>query len=150
MSTEKILKGMVALNLELEKSDLTPTEKWEQSINNTHFIAQQPKLGMFIPTDEDENVLEEPIYSEYVPAYLNDNFNKRNKQEDYEMYLDQYQQALSEVIFDGWELEHKSDFTTFLINDNYSLCFTDRGKINLNGIEIKTIEDLVPFNLKMK
>ena len=139
MSTEKILKGMVALNFELEKSDLTPTEKWEQSLKNTHFISQQPKLGMFIACDKDGNVLEEPI--ETIGGV--------------EEYSKKYQQALSEVIFDGFIHTSTIDNLVYLYNEKITLIFDtatneiEYDTLNSNGIA-KTIEDLVPFNLKMK
>jgi len=40
---------------------------------------------------------EEPIYSEYVPAYLNDNFNKRNKIEEFEIDFDTWQTAQQNI-----------------------------------------------------
>lgn len=40
---------------------------------------------------------EKPEYRDYVPAYLNDNFNKKNKEYDFEYDLSQWQEAEKHV-----------------------------------------------------
>jgi hypothetical protein len=41
---------------------------------------------------------DEPVYSEYVPAYLNDNFNKANKIEEYEKDCAAWSEWESKVV----------------------------------------------------
>ncbi len=56
-------------------------------------------------------------------------------------------QALDKVLFKGWKVENKSKLTTWIENDkNECICFTDRGKVNYNGIDITTLESLTPYN----
>lgn len=43
------------------------------------------------------NPLEKPIYSDYVPMYLNDNFNKKNKIQEYEQALAEWQMYEHEI-----------------------------------------------------
>lgn len=56
------------------------------------FLNQQPKLGMFVPCDEDGNVLEEPSSI----GVGNDFYLERA--------IDQYQQAKERVLFEGFEI----------------------------------------------
>ena len=63
------------------------------------FLQQTPTIGMFVPTDEEGNVLEEPKGTD-----LNDSF--LSMQLDF-IECDKYQQAEQRVIFEGWELNQK-------------------------------------------
>ena len=61
------------------------------------FMKQKPELWMFVPCDEDGNVLEEP---ENIPAKLGlglDHFSKKEIDE-----MDTYLEAYSRVIFEGF------------------------------------------------
>ena len=55
-----------------------------------------PRLGDFIPCDEDENVLEKPIDKAY---------SKENAPKEFDEYVPIYRAAQDRVIFSGdWEL----------------------------------------------
>ena len=113
------------------------------------FLQQIPTLGMFVPCDEEGNVLEEP-----------DSIGVGNEFY-YERALDQYQQAEQRVIFEGWELNQKDisklENIICITKDKTQLTFfkVENGVFLDNLItnktfEIKTIEDLVPYNLILK
>lgn len=58
------------------------------------FISLLQSMGHYWPNP----LGEEPEYSEYVPAYLNDNFNKRNKIDDYEKDLEAWRAAQEKCL----------------------------------------------------
>jgi len=101
--------------------------------NYDNFLSQKPELWQFVPCDADG-----------VPIQKT-KFNGRNHVE-----IALYQQALSKVVFNGWEVENIGTTVTFLIDkNNNSICFTDRGKVNYNGVDITTLESLIPFGVEL-
>lgn len=111
------------------------------------FLQQTPTLGMFVPCDEEGNVLEEP-------EKYNDWLKFKNKYEYGEFYTKkckQYQQAQQRVIFEGWELAKKEEGSIKIVNkEKERIYFFNDGTIIYNNKIIKTIEDLVPYNLILK
>jgi hypothetical protein len=95
------------------------------------FLGQKPTLGMFVPCDEEGNVLEEPKnFKEWCVKALNTTYDLDLSK--YEIY----QQALSRVVFEGfeWHAEFGNLWVVHFIN--YS--------------NIKTLEDLTSYNLTVK
>ena len=92
-----------------------------------NFISQKPTLDMFVPCDEEGNVLEEPKgFMNYV---------------DY-TYLDksielQYQQAQSKVLFKGWELSTSSH------NKLENSLFYKSWEFSINFSDFKSLEEIV-------
>ena len=129
----KKLTGMTAYIKEKEEN------KWfsKRYINiaaHATFLTSVPTLGMFVACDLEGNILEEPEFHEP---------NNENEIGDYDELRHQYQQAKSRVIFKGFDA------------DGYSV---ENGRTDVfykvaNGWllypAIKTIEDLVPYNLEM-
>lgn len=100
------------------------------------FLSKPLTLGMFVPCDEDGNVLEEPI--ETIGGV--------------ELYNEQYQQAKKRVLFEGFTfddennlLNFKDDSLSLLWSEDYN-CFVD--DYFLSNF-YKTIEDLIPLNLTL-
>lgn len=52
----------------------------------------------------------------------------------YGLYLKEYQEGQKRCLFYDWDLENKGEFTI-------------RGKVNINGIDLETIEDLIKYQL---
>ena len=103
------------------------------------FLQQIPTLGMFVPCDEEGNVLEEP-----------DSIGVGNEFY-YERALDQYQQAEQRVIFEGWLIQYKDNLQIVVSAQNMdNIYFNIDGTILYKSKLIKTIEDLVPYNLILK
>lgn len=140
----KKLIGMTDFVIEAEK--IVTLKCWAfgtfylNTIDHAKFLQQTPTLGMFVPTDEDGNVLEGKPLS---PA--------TDKEWDvWEKEKDAFKEAEQRVIFDGWEFESELENTVFIGRHIDSMVFTKGGKININGKNIETIEDLVPYNLILK
>lgn len=91
--------------------------------NYAKFLKQPLTLSMFIPCDEEGNVLEEPIYNGVDEQY-------------YGVQIEKYQKAKESVIFDGcefvkedensWKIKHNGNIYTFLKD------FTIEDLIDLN------------------
>lgn len=83
------------------------------------FLKQPINIGMFIPCDEDGNVLEEP-----------DSVGVGN-QFYYERALDQYQQAKERVLFEGFEI------------DEFNMLHHKETGIRYDLATVYTIEDII-------
>ena len=152
---------MTSFVLEIEKSSYTQTEKyriieWENKcqafdkiINYAKFLKQPLKLEMFVPCDEEGNIISK-FYSE----------KENTKNLTFSQLSNQYQIAETKVLFEGFNLNQK-DFSklesifcltkecfqiTFFTNEKG--CFMDNLKTN-KTYEIKTIEDLIQFKLEL-
>jgi len=111
--------------------------------NYADFLSKKLELWMFVACDENGNVLEEP-------QKISDKNWSEEQLSDWAHDCKEYQTALSKVIFEGFEIENIGTTTIWLENGKHNICFTDRGKVNFNGADIKTIEDLIPYNLEIK
>lgn len=72
-------------NLEFEKFS-------KLMISYAKFLKQPLTLGMFVPCDEDDNVLEDPKRNKTLEAFPYERF-------DYGCKLDKYQKAKEKVLF---------------------------------------------------
>ena len=98
-------------------------------INYANFLKQPLKLWMFIPCDENGDVLEEPICQEYALA------NQK------------YQQAKERCLFEGFEIY---DEETLRFKDIF-IEYSDFFKIDVEGLEYycsSTKLQLTPTALK--
>lgn len=118
-----------------------------QMIKYANFLKQPLELCMFIPcklVDGVWVVLEEPdrdnnkydVYDREF-CYFNDGLFLHDEQE--------YQEAKDRVLFEGFSLENKGQFTVWIQKENHSICFTDRGKININSQNERTVEDVIKY-----
>ena len=138
--SKKSIKEMTILETFKDGAKIT-----NEIFNYANFLNQPIKKGMFVPCDENDNVLEEPMnYKSWekretnVPYYL-----------DLRLYYE-YQQAQERVLFKGFEFKHhhlsKQSISTI---DNILHVFWDtKGYWELSK-GISTIEELVKkYNLK--
>ena len=103
-----VLKSMVDYVLErssksIEQMTILETFKdgakiTNQIFNYAKFLSMPLTLGMFVPTDENGNVLEVPLKVEYKGKRLHD------------LYKEKYQKALYNVIFEGFTAEKIKDY----------------------------------------
>jgi hypothetical protein len=99
-------------------------------INNyANFLKQPLKLEMFVPCDDNGNLLEEPEYHEP---------NSENEIGQYDELLYQYQQVKEKVLFKGFQYCEKS-------NTVRNQAFDFSAQI----IKEFTIEDLIEFELTL-
>lgn len=115
-------------------------------IDYAHFLNQKPTLGMFVPCDEDGNVLEEPInfnsYSNGLMTTLSPLYES----------CEQYHQALDKVLFDGLEVTKNSGTVIIVSTTELSVRFIQNVGVFVfadnHWKEIKTISDLCGYGLK--
>lgn len=85
------------------KSTLEYSDSYKIIRSYAQFLKQPLTLGMFVPCDEDGNVLEEPKnYELWIKRALNIPYDL-----DLSKY-EKYQQAIERVLFEGFELLNKS------------------------------------------
>lgn len=103
------------------------------------FLKQPLTLGMFVPCDEDGNVLEEPDF--FDGSYDDNGYGDVDKIM-FKECLKEYQQAKERVLFDGCEIK--------AIKDHYYV--TKEGNENIfwaSWNTLKTIEHLIQYNLTL-
>lgn len=141
------LISMTEFVLEQEKQ-MTENDSYEfafgmssRMINYAKFLTKQLELGYFVPCDEDGNVMllpgSAPIYTHSLE------------------YIDEYQQVLDKVIFEGFEVKSKniisSGFEEMLFlpfnNGNTEVYVTDFTQENTKETLCYTIEDIIKYNL---
>jgi hypothetical protein len=97
--------------------------------NYASFLKQPLKLEMFIPCDEDGNVLEEPNIDNSPFCSVNG--------ENYDYDVLKYQQAKENVLFEDFEIETNREGEKVIVGDYTCLKIKDLGNF--------TIEDLVKY-----
>jgi len=128
------MKLISMVDFVLQKYNLSADEYTDQDVlelinNYANFLNQPLELGMFIPCDEEGNVLTEPDL-----RGLKDEHRK-------ELY-EQYQQAKERVLFEGFTIE---DYELRLhgLRESIKIKHIEQGKIELGWYWTwKTIEDL--------
>lgn len=93
------LKSMVDFVLESTEQKLFKYNTI-QIRDYANFLKQPLKLEMFVPCDEDGNVLEYPIDIYYKPDFGCQKYPKECYEED----LMKYEQAKEKVLFEGFDL----------------------------------------------
>ena len=108
-----------------EHEYITRTKKYST------FLKQPLKLEMFVPCDDEGNVLDKPQID-------NENFSTLKPFE-----RNEYQQAKEKVLFEGCSISK-------LMPDNYYQVYCDSDRILwLSWNKSKTIEDLILSNLTL-
>ena len=130
--------------------------------NYAKFLKQPLKLGMFVPCNKEGNVYayeyEEPIqedyWSENGTVYSGELFKH-----DLNRYM-KYKKAKEKVLFEGFDLNQKDlsklENIFCLTKEYFQItfftkekgCFIDNLKTN-KTYEIKTIEDLIEYDLQL-
>ena len=149
------LISMTSFVLEIEKSSYTQTEKyriieWENKcqafdkiINYAKFVKQPLKLEMFVPCDEDGNVLEEPkIEEEYVDEHTTQIFAQ------YQYDLDK---AKEKVLFEGFKIYDYKLNIFFYLGRRKTLSYDKKRKDFITiGLLPETVEDLINISSQIK
>lgn len=107
-----------------------------------NFLQQTPTLGMFVPCDDLGNVLDQNEYKKF-----------EGKMNDLAEILQKHKSAEQRVIFEGWEISEKSERCIWIYKgstDNEIKFDLLKKEVIYNSKLIKTIEDLVPYNLILK
>ena len=123
------------------------TYKWELILNYANFLKQPLELGMFVPCDEDGNLIEHPrpIEGDLGNIIYKDLFYK-------------YKQAKERVLFEGFQYCESQKNGIELNLQLFISPYTKDGRIYLtkketNGyhswFQLFTIEDLVQCDLTL-
>lgn len=125
---------------------MNPLQNDEQAWIKTHryaeFLKQPLELGYFIPTDEDGNVLEDPIEDNYNLGDIYAGYYRRD--------LHKYQRAKERVLFDCFEIV-KSGKTININNNIFYVVSNGENEVTFHiglyifskGVDFaNTIEDL--------
>ena len=129
------LISMTSFVLENAKQPYVEGTKYKDLVNYANFLKQPLKLEMFVPCDEDGDILEEPT-----------NYEKRllNMMTEYndEVYI--YYQAKEKVLFEGIEFRKNGGVNFLTIKEDIFAFFDFNVKFkNL------TIEDLIQYDLQL-
>lgn len=117
-------------------------EYFNRCENFLNFIKKKPKLGYFVPCDENDKPLEEPIFS--IVNYGASTESVKY----YEIDKKRYQEAKQRVLFEGFEISYE-DGAIFPFLGKYPIGFFSCENEWVWSDRFKTIEDLVEFNLKL-
>lgn len=125
---------------------MNPLQNDENACMVTHryaeFLQQPLELWMFVPCDEDGNVLEEPIEDNYNLGDIYAGYYRRD--------LYKYQQAKERVLFEGFEIV-RSGKTININNNIFYVVSNGENEVTFHiglyifskGVDFtKTIEDL--------
>lgn len=113
--------------------------KWDVVGEYAKFLKQPLELWMFVPVDSDGSVLEEPHWT--------DDYESENGTERFGSECEEYRQAKSRCLFEGFEVDEVMNITC---GDICSGFYYDKGsKLWKLSDEKETIEDLVPYGLTL-
>ena len=121
--------------LENAKQPYVEGTKYKDLVNYANFLKQPLKLEMFVPCDEDGDILEEPT-----------NYEKRllNMMTEYNDEVYRYKQAKEKVLFEGFKVIKQDNITITIEYDHFQL---DYNKVLNVFANHRTIEDLAKYNL---
>lgn len=118
--------------------------KWRLVGEYAKFLKTPLKLGHFIPCDLDGKVLEE--------TWKSNSIDYRNPPPD-DYMLDErmeYQKAKKRVLFEGLKFKYYSDNKSTCLYLKSKLIFTHYSLIPRTDFQLKRIENLTRFGLKIK
>ena len=112
------------------------------------FLKQPLKLEMFVPCDEDGNVLGEPeIYSQWVC----ENFNDELENEERINQCKDYHQAKEKVLFEGFKIYDYKLNVFFYLGRRKTLSYDKKRKDFITiGLLLETVEDLINISSQIK
>ena len=107
-------------------------------IDFANFLSQQPNIGMFVPAvleDGEWKILSEP--------------KDFRSLKEVDIYFNQYQTALDNVIFEGWEFDLKTSKIIGISNIITQIWFYKDNVITVNAKKVSILEDLTKHNLTL-
>ena len=103
------LISMTDFVLENAKQPYVEGTKYIDLVNYAKFLKQPLKLEMFVPCDEEGDILEEPTNYEMRLLNMMTEYND-------EVYT--YKQSKAKVLFEGFEVQYDNSYNTCLIYEN--------------------------------
>ena len=143
--TDFVLEQNDTTTLDMSQIDLYDKELsiLEKIRNYATFLKQPLKREMFVPCDEDGNVLEEPkIEEEYVDEHTTQIFAQ------YQYYLDK---AKEKVLFEGFKTYDYKLNVFFYLGRRKPLSYDKKRKDFITiGLLPETVEDLINISSQIK
>ncbi len=129
--------------MEAHKSRKTAVERLKE-LGDSYgiLLGKKPELWMFVPCDEEGNVLEKPklMCDESGKEFIEKALNKKDAQTVRDRSI-QYQQALSRVIFEGFEVVYVDGNYAIIKSEEFRFIWKN-GSIHYYQEPITRIEDL--------
>ena len=139
--------------IEKYETTLNPTLFEEIVYNYANFLKQPLTLGMFVPCDDDGNVLEIPKF-----YYTEENI-KKLKGVEVEIALAKkkevanYKIAKEKVLFNSFLFDSlcllTSNCALSIIKNTFRIAKIYEDRLPSQEIKVCTIEDLIPYNLDL-
>lgn len=143
----------------LENTEMCYQTKWTKHRTKVEFGKKDLNIGQFIPAVLDGGVwrvLDKPKIEEYQVhnSSMTLVFHGPAKEKKYNQLFTEYQKALENVLFTGFVLNYQDKFVTTVSfgNERGSLKINFKSKnifIHRDRLMVKTIEDLVKYNLEL-
>lgn len=116
-------------------------------VDYAKFLKQTLTLGMFVPCDENGNVLESPYLENVFHSHYHLPVKFSNLTDE---YVKEYEKEKEKVLFKGFEFKahermicfDKSGIEIFIYNQNYQTFSAPRGRIS-------TVEDLIIYEFEL-
>lgn len=97
---------------------------------------------MFVPCDEEGNVLDEPYIENYIDVVRGDKTTQFNRD------LEQYQKAKDRVLFEGFEVEREyGSAVHFKSKGISSIYYKEENYYHYFGKKHKTVESMVAWTI---
>ena len=97
------MKNLISMvDFVLEEHKKTNWNSYNVIVNYANFLKQPLELWMFVPCDEDGNVMEEPINNS---RELDSTFLDKNLQRKFDFAFLAYQQAKERCLFENHDLD---------------------------------------------
>lgn len=142
------LISMTDFVLERDKSEEVCREDFIKCRNYANFLSKTFTLGMFVPTDLQGNVLEEP---ESLKGFYETDLIGMNAER---ILRESYLKAKERVIFEGFKLVDygKTDISKTISYENvlHTFWFSSITQVWTRSVGHKTIEDLTKYGLCVK
>ncbi len=139
-------------SLDVSTNSETDTQTLYRLFNFANFLSQEPNVGMVVAAvfgDGEWRVLSKPIFD------FNNEYDGEKRRE-FAIALKEFETALDNVIFDGFEYDGSEEGFIYVKNGETLLIFDTENKTlflynseNNYTTEIKTIEYLTPYNLSL-
>jgi len=130
-------------------------DRFSKLVTYANFLKQPLKLEMFVPCDEDGNVLEMPVNYDVWFELHNKNIDGEKGTIGFLLH-EEYQKAKEKVIFEGFNAKRLYGFISEIIielkNKEIFFYYDFEKKIFFKYFNkyLRTVEDLIPYNLEFK
>lgn len=151
--SEYVIRLAEEANNDPKYTPLEAISSYWKVVDYTRFIKHEITLGMFVPVDEDGNILQDPnkprpICRDCADGHGTCDIDGLNCDPD--KRKEQYQQALNNVIFEGFEASDNGEHILLTTQDGTELTYSKIDGLHSYDRTFTIIEDLQSLKLKFK